>query len=90
MQRLKPFNSRGRFAASLKRCPDTNQVRDGLAQIGGRGPESGEMRPPLHKRLVRGEAACLHAGSVALHDVIERGAQAAVVVIFQRHKTERL
>jgi hypothetical protein len=41
-------------------------------------------------RLVRRECAGSHAQLIPIHDVIERGAQAAMVVVLKRDKTERL
>jgi len=40
--------------------------------------------------LIRGEGAGLHAHLIAIHHVIERGAQAAMVVILQRNEAKRL
>lgn len=47
---------------------------------------------PLRSTLcsVRGEGACFQAQLIALHDVVERGAEAAVVVVFDGHEAERL
>ena len=49
-----------------------------------------EAAVPTWFRLVGGECAGLHAQLIPIHDVIERGAQAAMVVVLKRDKTERL
>jgi len=40
--------------------------------------------------LVRGESAGPHAQLIAIHDVVERGAQAAVVLVFERDESKGL
>jgi hypothetical protein len=40
--------------------------------------------------LICGERVDFHAEQFPIHDVIERGPQAAMVVILKRHKAERL
>ncbi len=48
------------------------------------------FRPTYMFRLIGGEAAGLHPQQIAVHDVIERSSQTAVVVVLQCHKAERL
>jgi hypothetical protein len=49
-----------------------------------------EAAVPTWFRLVRGERAGLHAQLIPIDDVIERGAQAAMVVILKRDEAKRL